>query len=445
MLAGMASLISFQYLSRILLEPRLALKTVLSNESRFEDKGKMAMFIAAEGLRSGIRTRYLTRDVEKRVLHAGYRNFRESWARDFGFASFGLITIGRSGAVRDTLDAFFWHQKPDGQLPVKLYSMDVVTRYLHSVFGREQPTFKVLKPKFLSGHGAPSLDGQALLIISALNYVNKSDDRDFLREHWQRLTLAMKWLQNSRRGSNSLLLFQGPYADWADSIARKGCVLYTNVVYWKALVDMARAAASLGLSEEAMHYFAEAESISRALNERLWRSDFGYYQTSDELDSLSSDGNLLAIVWGLAEPGQAESILKVMDEAGMAEPVPTRVVHPSYPMNLIAIENRLGQLANYHTDSSWLWLGALHVIALVQIGCMEQAGLLLERIVDVIVKDRQVHEVHGPDGEPLSSVWYKSEAPLTWNAGMVLFAHQVYETRLHKTGGIPSVSKENEE
>lgn len=445
MLAGMASLISFQYIGRILLEPRLTVKTVVSDEGRFENREKLAMFIAAESLRSGIRTRYLTRDVEKRILHAGYRNFRESWARDFGFASFGLSAVDQFEVVRDTLDAFFWHQKPNGQLPVKLYSMDVVTRYLHSMFGREQPTFKVLKPKFMSGHGAPSLDGQALLIISALNYADKSDDRGFLRGYWHRLTLATKWLQSRRRGSNSLLLYQAPYADWADSIARKGCILYTNVVYWKALVDMARAAASLGLSEEAMHYFAEAESISRALNERLWRSDFGYYRTSEELDNLSSDGNLLAIVWGLAEPGQAESILKVMDEAGMTEPVPTRVVHPSYPMSLIAIENRLGRLANYHTDSSWLWLGALHVIAMVRTGNMEQAGLLLERIVNVIVKDRQIHEVHGPDGEPLSSVWYKSEAPLTWNAGMVLFAHQVYEMRLHETGGIPSESKKNEE
>ena len=441
MLAGMASLISFQYISRILQEPRLTSRVVVSDDEQHENKVMLAMFIAAENLRTGIRTRYLTRDIDKRVLHAGYRNFRESWARDFGFASYGLIAIERFEVVRDTLDAFFWHQKLNGQLPVKLYSMDVVTRFLHSIFEREQPTSKILKPKFLSGHGAPSLDGQALLIISALNYAIQSEDRDFLRGNWHRLVLATKWLQSSRKGPAGTLLYQAPYADWADSVARQGCILYTNIVYWKALSEMALAAASLDLNDEAVHYFAEAEGVSRALNTRLWRPDLGYYATSESLDNLSSDGNLLAIVWGMAEPDQAESILKVMHEAGMAEPVPTRVVHPSFPMNLIAIENRLGRLATYHTNSSWLWFGALHVIALVQTGNMELAGQILDRIIDVIVRDRQVHEVHGLDGEPLSSIWYKSEAPLTWNAGMVLYAHQVYEKRLHETGNIPSSSE----
>jgi hypothetical protein len=95
--------------------------------------------------------------------------------------------------------------------------------------------------------------------------------------------------------------------------------------------------------------------------------------TSDRLDQLSSDGNLLAIAWGLATAEQAESILKVMEETGMADPVPTRVAHPSYPPELVALENHLAGVANYHTDSAWLWLGAWHVIALVRTGHLEQA------------------------------------------------------------------------
>ncbi|MDX1378952.1 MAG: hypothetical protein R3307_08895, partial [Anaerolineales bacterium] len=149
----------------------------------------------------------------------------------------------------------------------------------------------------------------------------------------------------------------------------------------------------------------------------------------------------LAIAWGLATPEQVESILQAMEEAKMSEPVPTRVVHPSYPLNLISIENRLGGLANYHTDASWLWLGAWHLIALAQNGHMEQAKQVLERISNVIVKDQQVYEVHGPDGEPLSSFWYKSEAPLTWNAGMILYAHKIYEKYLHANAGTLSALK----
>ena len=247
-----------------------------------------------------------------------------------------------------------------------------------------------------------------------------------MERYWDQLISAMKWLQQYQKGNGGILLNQEAYADWADSVARRGCVLYTNVIYWKALNEIAITAASLDMNDEAVHYAAEAESVLRAINERLWLPDLGYFATSEILDNLSSAGNLLAIAWGLASPDQTERILRAMEDARMAEPVPTRVAYPSYSLDLIAIENRLGGLANYHTDASWLWIGAWHLIALIQNDEMAQAQHVLERIVDIVVRDRQVNEVHGPDGEPLSSIWYKSEAPLTWNAGMILYAYQVY-------------------
>ena len=109
---------------------------------------------------------------------------------------------------------------------------------------------------------------------------------------------------------------------------------------------------------------------------------FGGHQGLVNALTFSSDGNLLAIVWGLAKPEQMASILKVMDEARMAEPVPTRVVYPSYPIKLIAVENVLGGLENYHTDASWLWLGAFHLIALTQNGDQERACPSYRRAAD---------------------------------------------------------------
>jgi GH15 family glucan-1,4-alpha-glucosidase len=240
----------------------------------------------------------------------------------------------------------------------------------------------------------------------------------------------MKWLSRYRRAAaDDPLLHQGAFADWADSIARHGRVLYTNVVYWKALSEMAVAATQMNFHQEAVDYFVQAEKVLRAINRHFWREDLGYFVTSDDLTQLSSDGNLLAIAWGLANREQAESILHVMDRFKMAEPVPTRVTFPSYPRHLVALENLLGGVANYHTDASWLWIGAWHVIALVRTGHMERAETVLSRILKVIVQDRQVNEVHAPDGRPLSSMWYTAEAPLTWNAGMILYACHIFQNK----------------
>jgi len=192
---------------------------------------------------------------------------------------------------------------------------------------------------------------------------------------------------------------------------------------------MAIAANRLDLQQKAVEYFVQAENVLRAINRFFWRQDLGYFVTSDELLQLSSDGNLLAIAWGLATQEQAESILKIMERAKMAEPVPTRVTYPSYPRHLIALENLLGGVENYHTDASWLWIGAWHVIALVKTGQMDAAQTLVSRILNVIVQDRQVNVVHAPTGKPLSSMWYTSEAPLTWNAGMILYACHIFENK----------------
>lgn len=427
---GMASLLTFQYLFGILRRPRLLARAMLGGKEEFDNEEDLALFIAAESLRSGIQPRLLTPTVMKEIMHAGYRNFSESWARDFGFAAYGLLALRQFNPIKETLEAFFWHQTRDGQLPVKLHSVDVVTRFLHSFFGREQPNEMLLKPKYMSGHGASSLDGQALLVITALAYAQETGNVQFLESHWAELRAAMRWLEYYRRGSGSdPLLHQGAFADWADSIARRGRVLYTNVVYWKALSEMAIAASRLNMQHEAVYYFVEAENVARAIQKHFWRADLGYFVTSDTLSQLSSDGNLLAIAWGLAKREQAESILNVMEAARMAEPVPTRVTHPSYPRNLIALENIVGGMASYHTNASWLWIGAWHVIALVKTGRLEQAKKMVRRILAVIERDRQVHEVHALSGKPLSSVWYTPEAPLTWNAGMVVYACHVFQTK----------------
>jgi len=426
-LAGITSLLTFQYLSGILKQPRLMPWTILSKPEEFETQEALALFIATENLRSGIQIRRLRNGQYKEVLHAGYRNFRESWARDFGFASYGLLALEQNETVRQTLEAFFAHQTPEGQLPVKLHSMDFVTRYFHSFLGREQSTERSLRPKYLSAHGAPSLDGQAILVISMLTYGRKTKNLEFLRTYWQSLVNAMAWLEDHKLNSQEELLYQEAFADWADSVARRGYVHYTNVIYWKALTEMAQTASDLDMNAHAGFYRSKARLVSLAIQERFWHSHLGYFVTSDTLGQLNSDGNLLSIAWELATPEQAQRILTVMDEAGMSTPVPTRCTSSPYPVELIAIENILGGVPNYHTDAAWIWLGAWHVIALCRLGDLAKAQQLLSRMAAVIVRDKQIHEVYGTNGQPLASIWYKPEAPLTWNAGMFIYACKSFE------------------
>jgi glycogen debranching enzyme len=430
-LVGMALLIAYQYIHAIFKQPRLTTRVASSDAKDFASVEAHALFVAKNNLYSAIERRRLRNNKTRQILHAGYRNFRESWARDFGFAVYGLLALKQFRVVSDTLEAFLDHQTENGQLPVKLHSMSSTTRYFHSFFEREQPTELPLRPKYLSAHGAPSLDGQALLVIAAINYSRESADLDFIRLHWEALTKAVSWIERSAKDPHGELLIQGPFADWADSIDQRGRVLYTNVLYWQALQEMSNGSNCLGLIDQSLFYKDKAKLVEDAIHRTLWRPSLGYFAASDALDHLTSSGNLLAITWGLSSPEQSSTILAAMDKANMATPVPTKVAYPPYPMHLIALENRLAGVANYHTDAAWLWIGAWHVIALAHENRLAESREILSRMANIIIQDQQIHEVYSPSGKPLSNFWYTSEAPLTWNAGMIVYAYHVLAHGVH--------------
>jgi glycogen debranching enzyme len=416
------------YFRRLFKQPYLPPYSVDLKIGEFTPLHYRGLAIATANLQDGIEKRLLPDGSEKLVLCAGRRNFREPWARDLSFASFGLVELDEYQAVRESLEVFLINQRPSGQFPVKVRSNAVFNRFLHSLFRREQPILAPLQPKYISGHSTVSLDGNALLVVASLNYAARSGDDQFLADHWPALKQALLWLQGYAREDG--LLEQAAYSDWADTIARKGRVLYTNVVYWKALDDMAQSAAHLGERVDEAHFSSKAVGLRTAINAYFWRDDPGYYITSKDFENLSSGGNLLAIAWGLADTAQAKAILENMDRFGMADPLPTKPVYPPYPSRFIALENRLGRIGYYHTNAAWLWLGAWHVIALSRVGRLKEAQECLDRISEVIERDGAVHEVFAPDGRHINGFWYNSEAPFTWSAGMVVYANFVLKRRL---------------
>ncbi len=411
-----------RYVRRLLRQPRFIQDFILININTDEEVRQHGYEIAVNNLRRAIETRHLADGTQKLVLCAGKRNFREPWARDFGFASYGLLAIQEYQVVKDCLELFLHFQRPSGQFPVKIHSTSVVDRYVHSLFGREQPIYKPLRPKYVTAHNTISLDGNCLIVIATLRYARQTGDDAFVHAHWTALRKALAWLDEHVDPADGLLQ-QAAFTDWADSVGRTGRILYTNVLYWKALQELSAFAERQGLDQDTQCCRERAERVYTAIQKQFWRADLGYFVTGEQYDMLSSSGNLLAIVWELATPEQAHSILDKMNEFGMADPVPTRVTHQAYPSNLIAFENRLAGIPEYHTHAAWLWLGAWHIIALARLDRLAEAEVLRQRIAQVIVRDGVVHEVYGRDGQHLSTLWYTSEAPLTWNAGMLVFAY----------------------
>ena len=108
---GALVLKSAQHVRRILRQPRLASRAISAEMGESDVLEARALSIATANLRGAIESRRLLNGAEKLVVDAGWRNFREPWARDFGFASFGLLALGEFRVARETLETFLAYQR----------------------------------------------------------------------------------------------------------------------------------------------------------------------------------------------------------------------------------------------------------------------------------------------------------------------------------------------
>ena len=90
---GLTSLVVYafwrvqRYIRRVFKQPSFRAHHILINAANDNDMGNHGYEIAVNNLRAGIEVRHLSDGTQKLVLCAGQRNFREPWARDFGFAT----------------------------------------------------------------------------------------------------------------------------------------------------------------------------------------------------------------------------------------------------------------------------------------------------------------------------------------------------------------------
>lgn len=355
------------------------------------------------------------------VLCAGFRHFREPWARDFGFASYGLLAEGRADVVRDGVKLFFRHQKSTGQLPLKMHSTVLIERYLHSVFARVQPVDANLIPRFITAHGTRSLDSALLLIIAWGECVLHTKNEELAVDLHGQVLSALDWVERSKGQYG--LLHQGPFADWADSIARRGAVLYTNVLWWKAVRALEEVEAFL--PNELQPHKDTSAAIGERILKHLYCDRLGYLKATPHSSVFASTGNFLAVAWGLVSRRQGLSILDYADKEELASPVPSRVTDREYPFYMVGPEMWIAGITNYHSSCAWMWIGAWHAVANARVGRHERAGQLLDQMLATVGRDRTVFEVHAPDGSPLATRLYHSEEPLSWNAAMILYAYSV--------------------
>lgn len=346
---------------------------------------------------------------------AGKRHFSDLWTRDFCFASWGALEIEDYTVVKRGLETLLQHVAEDGQVPLRVGQPVFFLKYIGIDANPPKPRYK--EDKGIS----VSIDNNALFLITVHRYVLLTSDMSFLHQHIDTLKQVLVWnyLQDM---DDDLLIEEGHYAGWADSLKREGKVLYTNVLHYQATRLYADLVRRLERHEEAHYYERQAEKVKLALNQSFWNGQFyvDWISVNTRQETFASDGNLLAILYGVASPDRVKRIQRCLNEFQLDLGYTTGTNYPKYRPRHVYFPFFLLNMQDYHNGLDWLWIGCLDIVCKFQQGHYTQARDQLAAMSHKIVAHNGVYEVYDK-GLPVKRLFYKSEEFFAWSSGMFVW------------------------
>ena len=163
-------------------------------------------------------------------------------------------------------------------------------------------------------------DYRAWRIITAYFHYVYTANNAFLRRHFDELATCLGWL--IQRMNRNYLIYQIPVRDllgndiaveWTGSADRLGEKPCLNVLLYKCLLCMAELGELLG--DDRVTYWRElAEKVSKAINERLWNEQAQCYVDTYDSSYVPQDGNVLAVLFGVATGDRATAVMKTLQE-----------------------------------------------------------------------------------------------------------------------------------
>ena len=342
-------------------------------------------------------------------------HFNDIWARDSFYASWGALEIGETQQVRSNLELFIKYQKKDGQIARRLDRFFVPLEYAGFKIKR-----KDLKPKYAGAYVFPALDPNLLFVIACHKYFTKTGDPDFLRRNFASIEKAILWVERHRKNN---FLQENIFANWMDVIVKRGAVMYTNALYFAALQAFADICAALDKKESSGIYSGKARELEDMINAKFWNGEYylDWIAGDKKHNYFSSDGNIFAILFSLADKEKTGSIVQIIKKHAL-DRIPLKTNYPKYPWWRMALRMYLIGTPGYQNNyASWLWLGCIYGVALKNNGYPEESRAIEEKITHKIEEFQKVYEIYAPDGRPYRGWFWKSAATFAWSSGLYLW------------------------
>jgi len=350
---------------------------------------------------------------------AGRQQFNAYWARDGFWATFGATALGDYDQTLTQLGLFERFQRENGCIPVRV-----------EFIGKNFAGYRKLlaRPRVVGRAGglfADPVDPSALFVICGAHYMEHTNDLIFARRFESPMDLALGWLRGLDRDRDGLLESHF-LADWMDSILKINRLLTLNVHYYAALRAGEAIKRALGEGGAADQYGELARQTHAGLQSVFWNGDyFVDWVYRGRRGAFASDGNILAMLYGVATPAQSARIVEFIARQGLQRNGPLCTCDPVYPWWRVFPAYHVAGIADYHRALIWPWQGTLFALCKDKLG--DRAGALadLAQIGEWYVRWHSVSEVYTPDGRPLGRLLYTADVPFAWNASTYVYAAQV--------------------
>ncbi len=350
--------------------------------------------------------------TDKGIL-AGLKRFDDYWARDSFLASLGCCSLNDFDIVKNNLSLFLEYQKSNGQLPRRIDRDIVGLKYLKLPIRRKR-----LSPRYTTSLlYCYSVDQNSLFIISLLHYIKASRDYSFLKKNFSRAKKAMDW-NFSNDSVRDLLLEEGYFANWEDTVFWRGQLLYTNVLHCWALKCFAELAEITG--RDSKSYKQLAGKVKERINSCFWNGQY-YEKTSRKIiHYFCIDANMLAIISGVADKKKAKKIMDHMKISGLETEVPLRSTYPRYPLWRHSPARLITLSTGYQSSYGWIWVSCLDILAKQSVGMKKEAVKKFEALARKIAEFDGVYEVYAK-GKPVKGIFLMADQPFAWSAGLFVY------------------------
>lgn len=291
-------------------------------------------------------------------------------------------------------------------------------------------------PKLVRARGAPGDFWYVGCIDATLWWLLAVDFLGLRRRFSREVARALGWVRAQEHPAWRLVQ-QNEASDWADIMPRTGFVLYSNVLWFAVQRRYApRAAGATRASINALLYPADrtrlADRRARLLAEEprrraglreLYVSYLNLAHFGEEGDVV---GNLLAVLYGVADVARGRRILAALWREHVDEPYPVRAVcrpieEQSPAWRPYLARHRQNFPWQYHNGGIWPFAGGLWVAALARAGHASAAARALLALARANALDGWAFNewLYGLTGVPRGmrgQTWNAAGFLLAWNA-----------------------------